>query len=1209
MKKYILPIIILGIILSFASAVYTPPSATNITLILTPPYSAPSYTNITLILTGGNTAPEVQNLNILPASPFTTDDLECSFVTADIDSEKTNATVRWYNNSKLALTKTLNNNYGNGTIIKSNLTSGNTTKRESWLCEVWLYDGQANSTLVNSSVMTIQNTLPTVTLTSPLDNWTVNSTIKFECSASNDISLSNMTLYHNHTGAWQSNGTNTVTGTLTSTSFNRTGFAAEKSFIWNCYSCDSQGACNYSVTNYSLTIDLTKPHINFTNPTSDNNTRKSSTQNWAYVNVSLSDTNNNYSAFIDWNRSLVGWWRFEEDNGTYMNDSSTYGNNGSCSGTTCPVWTTGMRGKAALFDGKNDYVSIPNNLLNLSANFSIELWVKPNDDDENPRWFSLMDTTNNKNVEVGHMSGDEIYFRLAGSTIQTSYKITYGPWYHVVWTYNQNGAVTTIYVDGVAKSTVSGGITADASFSAIGAGYSTTSYTANGTIDEVRIFNRVFSSEEINASYQAGVYRLYRNFTNLNSGNYTYKAYVVDQAGNLNQTETRVLNISYNPLITNITITPNPAYTNDTLNCSGTYSDIDSDKGNITITWYNGSVLYWQVTQFNKFAEEQINEPLTWFNKTGLVGYWKFSEGNGTVAYDTSNNGVIPNNGTLTNFDFNANDGWVDGKYGSGLQFDGLNDYVEIADSDLWFFGSGDLAMSAWIKPNTFSFYTPIIYQGETVGNMNISSLEQTPDKKIRWLIRTDVSVLDITTTSTTPEGQWHHIVAVRNGSSFKIYINAVEGASGTSSTALNNLNYPLFIGGRVNLGSTYRFNGIIDEVMVYNRSLTSAEINASYNNSPQFKNEVWNCTMNATDSQGEAGVPNSTTRTISNLAPSIPEIGGVDNATRTIGNSQTLRCANSSDTDGDTINYVFYGDTTANPTTMLQNSTSTTYTWSTTDGQTYYWRCKAEDGVGGVSGFTAQKTFTENTAPTSVSMVYPADGNSITNRTPQFNWTASTDAEGDTLTYQVNITCYPSCSADNRLPNSSVNQNWTTLTSRLKNFWDDNYYYNWTVRPWDGYEFGTWNSVPYTLKLSSLVSLSMINSSVNFSVLGMGETANTTTNNPVPLSIRNDGNSFANVNISDNTSLLWISQPAASEYFKYRIDNVTGREGSFNWILSTTAWTNVPTSNNTVINYLNYTDATDSAEIEILVTVPPQETAGTKSSRVVFTGFYVREI
>ncbi len=841
MKKYILPIIVLGIILSFASAVYTPPSATNITLILTPPYSAPSYTNITLILIGGNAAPEVQNLNILPPTPFTTDDIECSFITSDFESDKTNATVRWYNNSKLALTKTLNNNYGNGTAIKANLTAGNTTKSESWLCEIWLYDGQVNSTLVNSSAVTIQNTLPT---------------------------------------------------------------------------------------------------------------------------------------------------------------------------------------------------------------------------------------------------------------------------------------------------------------------------------------------------------------------------------------------------IINITIMPNPAYNNDTLNCSSVYNDFDSDKGNVTFSWYNGSMLYWQVTQFNKLSGETVQEPLTWINTTGLVGYWKFSEGNGTVAYDISNNGVIPNNGTLGNFNFNTNSGWTAGKYGSGLQFDGLNNNVTIPDSSSLDI-TNNITILAWIKLNVIKSG---INKWQIIVTKRESSQTTTTNYEFRipdtvWTPGNNELGFDVynggwgvyeTSNADFVANTWYYVAVTYDNTAPVFYKNGVSLTSslvyGTAGLDMLANNYPLTVGwlSQAGTGDT-SFNGTIDDVMIFNRSLTSGEISEIYNNSPQANGEVWNCTINATDSSGDAGLPNSTTITITNpitnLPPTVPEIGGPENASRTIGNSQTLRCANSTDENGDTINYVFYMDTNTPSTTMRQNSTATTYTFSTNDGWIYYWRCKAEDGVGGVSAFTAQKTFTENTAPTSVNMVYPADGNSITNRTSQFNSTASTDAEGDSITYQINITCYPSCSADNRLPNSSTNENWITITSRLKNFWDDNYYYNWTVRPWDGYEFGAWNSVPYTLKLSSLVSLSMINSSVNFSVLSMGETANTTTNNPVPLSIRNDGNSFVSVNMSNETSLLWTSQPTASEYFRYRIDNVTGEENSFNWTLSTTAWTNVPTSNNTVINYLNYSDATDSAEIEILVTVPSQETAGTKSSRLVFTGFYIREI
>ena len=50
------------------------------------------------------------------------------------------------------------------------------------------------------------------------------------------------------------------------------------------------------------------------------------------------------------------------------------------------------------------------------------------------------------------------------------------------------------------------------------------------------IFNRALSPEEVNATYQAGTYRLFNNFTSLSDGTYNYSAYVIDAAGNLNIT-------------------------------------------------------------------------------------------------------------------------------------------------------------------------------------------------------------------------------------------------------------------------------------------------------------------------------------------------------------------------------------------------------------------------------------------------------------------------------------------------------------------------------------------------------------------------------------------------------------------------------------------------------------------------------------------------
>jgi hypothetical protein len=76
---------------------------------------------------------------------------------------------------------------------------------------------------------------------------------------------------------------------------------------------------------------------------------------------------------------------------------------------------------------------------------------------------------------------------------------------------------------------------------------------------------------------------------------------------------------------------------------------------------------------------------------SGLAGYWKFDEGSGTVASDSSNNG---NTGTLVN-----GPQWVDGIRGNALTFDGVDDYVDVLDSNNLDV-SQSITIEAWVKPH-----------------------------------------------------------------------------------------------------------------------------------------------------------------------------------------------------------------------------------------------------------------------------------------------------------------------------------------------------------------------------------------------------------------------------------------------------------------------------------------------------------------------------
>jgi len=369
---------------------------------------------------------------------------------------------------------------------------------------------------------------------------------------------------------------------------------------------------------------------------------------------------------------------------------------------------------------------------------------------------------------------------------------------------------------------------------------------ANGVIDEVIIYNRALSPEEINALYSLSPQGIGETW------NCTVKAIDSTGAEGINSKAITMPGYAL-PNITGITITPSPAYDESELNCSAIYGNPDGNKGNVTLSWYNGSSLFLQTTQYNKFSGETINEPLTWISTNGLVGYWKFSEGNGTLARDISGN---ENNGTLIN-----GPTWVAGKYGSGLQFDGMNDYVYILDVDILDLGTSNFTIGFWMNPLSWG-------DGKSRGIVS----KKTNDASNGYVIYNDGSQpnkLNIRinnqnnffSLSDVDIGVWQHWVFVRNGSMGKWYKNGMLDKTGTVSLDSPASTESLQIG-HSQTWNGY-FNGTIDEVKIYNRSLSADEILALYQNSPQADQEIWNCTINAIDSIGTTGLPNSKTITI----------------------------------------------------------------------------------------------------------------------------------------------------------------------------------------------------------------------------------------------------------------------------------------------------------------------------------------------------------
>ena len=263
-------------------------------------------------------------------------------------------------------------------------------------------------------------------------------------------------------------------------------------------------------------------------------------------------------------------------------------------------------------------------------------------------------------------------------------------------------------------------------------------------------------------------------------------------------------------------------------------------------------------------------------------------------------------------------------------------------------------------------------------------------------------------------------------------------------------------------------------------------------------------------------------------------------------------------------------------------------------------WNCgmKLNDGSRDSSWVNASNLTILNSLPV-VTLFSPSDNSATTNRTPLFNWTAI-DLDGDILTYDINITPY---SGDNpsvldvRYETGLNDLNFVPSPDLLL-LYDNGYHYRWKVRANDGDDYGEWTD-QWSIDILSEVSIILTVDNIYFGDLLIGE-SNSTEEGIAPFEIENNGNSF--VNVSANASSLWETETSASEYYQFKIDNITGEEGSFNWPGSKTNWFNVPLTGFVVaVNQLNYTDVTDSAEIDINITVPSSEDPGIKSSSIVF--------
>ncbi len=206
-------------------------------------------------------------------------------------------------------------------------------------------------------------------------------------------------------------------------------------------------------------------------------------------------------------------------------------------------------------------------------------------------------------------------------------------------------------------------------------------------------------------------------------------------------------------------------------------------------------------------------------NNLGLVGYWSMEDCHGLKATDSSGRG---NTGTLTNFALSGtSSNWVAGKRSAcALNFDGSNDFVD-AGSPSSLNISGALTISLWVRPIIPSVGEALILNGDFKYGITYYT-----NGSMYFYINSGANGVSAAVT----QNVWHHVVGVWDGTTgangMKLYSDGVLVNQRTSIAATTGAAGPLYIGKQ----STAFFGGTVDDIRLYNRALTAAEVSALYN-------------------------------------------------------------------------------------------------------------------------------------------------------------------------------------------------------------------------------------------------------------------------------------------------------------------------------------------------------------------------------------------
>lgn len=536
-------------------------------------------------------------------------------------------------------------------------------------------------------------------------------------------------------------------------------------------------------------------------------------------------------------QGLVGWWKGESNVLDSVNLICGYTTNGA-------DYLTGEVETGFSLDGEKAQVIIPNaSVVNFGSNqnFSIETWIQAQTNSANTSGkanIAAKVTTTNSNHTIGwvlYLQSGQLSFQMSQASLGVSSvwqwssgnpNLVDGKFHHVAATVNRslyNGG--KLYVDGVLVRTfdptpVNGDLSTDGPLFIGCADNPASNAYFKGIIDEVSVYNRELSSSELNAIYQAAqVGKATQEFVPVITKQPADQNVLKGNDATLSIGIAGTPPLSFQWLLNGTNIL---GATSNTLVLSNVQP---ADSGSYSVSVSN---IVGTVTSSNA-AVVIVAPPQP---PQGLIGWWR---GESNVLDAVSFTSGYTTNGA----------GYGNGEVGTGFSLDGLDDAVIISSSKSLNIGPNqNFSVETWIQaqPTYGNYY----------GITEIVSKAYTPDpsQSVGWSLFLNQGSIGFLMSQSPmspgnssiwnsygqnlQDGQFHHVAATidrTSSSGGKIYVDGKLALTFDTTQESGDLSTdsPLFLGCHDNSTLNCNLKGIIDEVSIYNRVLTPAEITSIY--------------------------------------------------------------------------------------------------------------------------------------------------------------------------------------------------------------------------------------------------------------------------------------------------------------------------------------------------------------------------------------------